>query len=84
MVNPFPSVPSTRSRPHLTLSDFQRLSARDSFFYTGRYYDDETSVEPVGPEGLAHYEQGGQHYIFSANEKSGTMTVMQVTSTGGQ
>ena len=46
------------------------------------------SVEPVGPEagsgtqyapeGLAHYEQDGQHYIYSANEKSGTLTVMQI------
>lgn len=45
-------------------------------------------VEPVGPEagsgtqyapeGLAHYEHDGQHYIYSANEKSGTLTVMQV------
>jgi len=30
------------------------------------------------PEGLAHYENNGHHYIFSANEKSGTMTVMEV------
>ena len=30
------------------------------------------------PEGLAHYELNGQHFIYSANEKSGTMTVMQV------
>ena len=46
------------------------------------------SVEPVGPEagsgtqyapeGLAHYEQDGQNYIYSANEKSGTLTVMQI------
>ncbi len=33
------------------------------------------------PEGLAHYESDGRHYIFSANEKSGTMTVMEVVST---
>ena len=46
------------------------------------------SVEPVGPqagsgtqyapEGLAHYEHDGRHYVYSANEKSGTLTVMQV------
>jgi len=30
------------------------------------------------PEGLAYFESDGRHYIFSANEKSGTMTVMEV------
>ncbi len=34
------------------------------------------------PEGLVHYEHDGQHYLFSANEKRGTVTVMRVTSTG--
>ena len=32
------------------------------------------------PEGLAYYENDARHYIFSANEKSGTMTVMEVVS----
>lgn len=45
-------------------------------------------VEPVdpsateggefAPEGLAYIESNGSHFIFSANEKSGTMTVMQI------
>ncbi len=30
------------------------------------------------PEGLAHYEWNEQHFIYSANEKSGTMTVLQI------
>ncbi len=30
------------------------------------------------PEGLAHYEFNGKHYIYSANEKSSTMTVMEI------
>ncbi len=30
------------------------------------------------PEGLAHYQSGDRHYIFSANEKSGSMSVMRV------
>ena len=30
------------------------------------------------PEGLAYYETDGKHYIYSANEKSGTMTVMEI------
>ncbi len=32
------------------------------------------------PEGLAHYEYHGRHFIYSANEKSGTMTVMEIKS----
>ena len=46
------------------------------------------SVEPVdpeavtggkfAPEGLAHIEIINKHYIFSANEKSGTMTIMKI------
>lgn len=46
-----------------------------------------TAVDPnvssggdFAPEGLAYYENSGRHYVFSANEKSGTMTVMEVTS----
>lgn len=30
------------------------------------------------PESLAHYQSGDRHYIFSANEKSGSMSVMRV------
>ena len=30
------------------------------------------------PEGLAYYESNGKHFIYSANEKSGTLTVMEV------
>jgi len=30
------------------------------------------------PEGLAYLKNNDRHYIFSANEKSGTMTVMEV------
>ena len=44
----------------------------------------DSSVSSGGdfaPEGLAYYENSGRHYIFSANEKSGTMTVMEVSST---
>lgn len=33
------------------------------------------------PEGLAYFNNDGRHFIFSANEKSGTMTVMEVVST---
>lgn len=46
------------------------------------------SVEPVdpkaikgeefAPEGLAYIELNNKYYIFSANEKSGTLTVMQI------
>jgi len=37
----------------------------------------------LAPEGLAHYEHAGQHHVFSTNEKNTTMTVMQITPTGG-
>ena len=30
------------------------------------------------PEGLAYYDKNGKHFIYSANEKSGTLTVMEV------
>ncbi len=46
---------------------------------------DITPVDPdanqggkFAPEGLAHYQPGERHYIFSANEKSGSISVMQV------
>ena len=42
-----------------------------------------SSGAKFAPEGLAHYEKDGRHYVFSANEKSGTMTVMEV-NTGGK
>jgi hypothetical protein len=44
----------------------------------------DSSVSSGGdfaPEGLAYYENSSRHYIFSANEKSSTMTVMEVSST---
>ena len=34
--------------------------------------------DEYAPEGLAYYESDGKHYIYSANEKSGTMTVMEI------
>lgn len=30
------------------------------------------------PESLAHYQSGDRHYIFSANEKSGSISIMRV------
>ena len=30
------------------------------------------------PEGLAYYKSNDQHFIYSANEKSGTLTIMEV------
>ena len=41
--------------------------------------DPKAGIEgQYAPEGLAYYESNGKHFIYSANEKSGTMTVMQV------
>jgi DNA-binding beta-propeller fold protein YncE len=36
------------------------------------------------PEGLAYYKHDGKHFVYSANEKSGTMTVMEVKPRRGQ
>lgn len=41
--------------------------------------DPKAGIEgQYAPEGLAYYKNDARHYIFSANEKSGTMTVMEV------
>ncbi len=41
--------------------------------------DPKAGIEgQYAPEGLAYYENDARHFIFSANEKSGTMTVMEV------
>jgi len=41
--------------------------------------DPKAGIEgQYAPEGLAYYEKDDRHYIFSANEKSGTMTVFEV------
>ena len=34
--------------------------------------------QQYAPEGLAYYEKEDKHFIYSANEKSGTLTVMEV------
>lgn len=42
--------------------------------------DPKASIEgQYAPEGLAYFKNDDRHFIFSANEKSGTMTVMEVT-----
>ncbi len=43
--------------------------------------DPKTGIEgQYAPEGLAYFKNDYRHFIFSANEKSGTMTVMEVKS----
>ncbi len=41
--------------------------------------DPEAEAGKMGPEGIAHYEdETGQHYVYTANEKNGTVSVFRI------